>query len=263
MANKKFIALQVLLLIAGNFTQASLATEIRGAVVEVQGSQVKIEYKSEFSPRPGDNVRIGIMFGEDFIPVEGDWKIFSVSHDFAWAESKNTDRGTPDRGYIAIILAEKPLTRRLESAPAERAVDQVVDPPQQRQRDLNLPHEMVWTHSDLGDNYVWFEADGKCQSLELGGHTDWSLPGIGELETFYSSGEFDRQQIELNGCCAWSADFHQERRKKLLRGTKYTTYAWAFNFNTGQREDIEWTKTRKGEMTRYPGIHVLCVRRHE
>jgi TPR repeat protein len=87
------------------------AMEIKGKVVEVKGSRAKIAYESDLVPREGDEVQIGQDLSGMFIPVEGDWKIVKITRDFAWAESKSADTGTPDAGYLAIIQSENPKKR--------------------------------------------------------------------------------------------------------------------------------------------------------
>ena len=93
------------------FTLPALATEIKGKVVDVENSRAKIAYESDFAPREGDKVQIGFELGEDFIPVEGEWRIVKVTLDFLWAESKTTDSGTPALNYLAVIQSDNPQKR--------------------------------------------------------------------------------------------------------------------------------------------------------
>ena len=40
-----------------------------------------------------------------------------------------------------------------------------------------------WQQSDDGNKYTWTAANTYCQDLELGGHSDWVLPSLEELES--------------------------------------------------------------------------------
>ncbi len=97
------------------FTLPALATEIKGKVVDVEALRAKIAYESDFAPREGDKVQIGFEFGEDFIPVEGEWKIVKVNIDFLWAESKSADSGTPALNYLAVIQSDNPQKREVNN----------------------------------------------------------------------------------------------------------------------------------------------------
>lgn len=94
MSYKKSILFLMALVIALAFTHPSFAVEIKGKVVEVEGSRAKIEYQSDFAPREGDAVQIGEELIGTFILVGGDWKVVKVTRDFVWAESKSADAGT-------------------------------------------------------------------------------------------------------------------------------------------------------------------------
>ena len=229
--------------------------EISGKVAEITGARVKIEFNSKMIPHTGDSVDIGDEIAGTFFLVEGTWQVVEVAPGFIWAEPTSIYTGKPARGYIAIIHSDVVIDNneisdiQIDKNSANPLLgDPVSDP----------ASSITWTTSDLGDNYVWFGADHKCRTLELNGSSKWKLPKINELESLYESGRFDRLSIKLKGCCAWSSDFHQEHKTKLF-GKKYTDYAWAFNFDTGESVDIEWTKTKKGELAEHPGIHVLCV----
>jgi len=95
------------------------SAEIMGRVVEVDGRRAKIKYESEFAPGKGDKVRIGFNVDENFLPLEGEWKIVSVTRDFVWAEPKSADAGIPELDYLAIILSEDPV-KRSEPASSEK-----------------------------------------------------------------------------------------------------------------------------------------------
>jgi len=102
----------------------AIAAEIKGKVVEVEASRAKIAYESDFAPRAGDKVQIGFEHGEDFIPVEGDWRIVKVTIDFLWAESKTADPGTPALNYLVVIQSDNPQKRSdLSSSEKKRPDD--------------------------------------------------------------------------------------------------------------------------------------------
>lgn len=93
---------------------------IRGKVVST-GSDIKIAYEGEFSPVKGDPVEIGFNIGDDFIPVEGQWKISKVEGQFAWAKALDSNHGDPSIGYLAVI---KSSSLRKERKPShERKMD--------------------------------------------------------------------------------------------------------------------------------------------
>jgi hypothetical protein len=109
MTNNKYMLSPMVLVIVLTFVHLSYAKEIKGKVVGVEGKKAKIAYQSEFAPQKGDDVQIGFKLGEDFLPVEGEWKIVKVSSDFAWAESESADAGTPEPEYLVIIQSENPV----------------------------------------------------------------------------------------------------------------------------------------------------------
>lgn len=43
----------------------------------------------------------------------------------------------------------------------------------------------TWQQSDDGKAYTWTQANEYCESLELGGYTDWHLPTIKDLRSLY------------------------------------------------------------------------------
>jgi formylglycine-generating enzyme required for sulfatase activity len=84
---------------------------------------------------------------------------------------------------------------------------------------------LLWTVEDNGNDLSWNQANNYCESLTLGGHTDWRLPTIDELEGLYD-GKLSKQYkasgpIDLTGASVWS-------------GTRNATGdAWSFNFGFG------------------------------
>lgn len=64
-------------------SEVAAETAINGKVVSVS-PKVKIEYKGQYAPNVGDPVEIGFKLEEDFIPVEGNWKIEKVELRYVW-----------------------------------------------------------------------------------------------------------------------------------------------------------------------------------
>ena len=84
---------------------------IQGEVVEISEERVKIQYSGAFAPMAGDPVQIGFKDDDEFIEVEGKWRIVEVDSRFAWAEAKGADRGEPSVGYKALIKSMSPRDR--------------------------------------------------------------------------------------------------------------------------------------------------------
>ena len=67
---------------------------------------------------------------------------------------------------------------------------------------------LLWSVKDNGSDTNWVQASNYCNDLVLGGHTDWRLPTLNELETIYDkrlSKEFKaKNPIELRGEHMWA-----------------------------------------------------------
>jgi hypothetical protein len=44
---------------------------------------------------------------------------------------------------------------------------------------------LAWARGDGGSDLGWTEADRRCRQLRLGGHSDWRLPRIEELQGLF------------------------------------------------------------------------------
>ena len=108
-----------------SFTLHAAAVEIKGKVVAVEDSKVKIAYDSNFAPKRGDKVQIGFELGKDFIPMPGEWKIIRVTFDFLWAESKAGGSGTPSLDYLVIIQSDNPQKRADLSSSSKKQTDNI------------------------------------------------------------------------------------------------------------------------------------------
>ncbi len=86
-------------------------------------------------------------------------------------------------------------------------------------------------------------AEAYCHDLTQGGHGDWRLPTIHELESIHAPAANKRYRsiagIQLSDCCPWSSTTH---------GDFHWTYAFSMDMRYLQHEDL--------------GYHMraLCVR---
>jgi hypothetical protein len=84
---------------------------------------------------------------------------------------------------------------------------------------------LIWTVEDSGSDSNWSQAQNYCESLTLGGHTDWRLPTIDELKGLYDRSLSKQYKakgpINLGAASVWSAT-----RNKIGD-------AWSFNFGYG------------------------------
>jgi hypothetical protein len=67
---------------------------------------------------------------------------------------------------------------------------------------------LTWQVNPPTDVYDWEESKSYCDSLSLGGHSDWHLPTIGELRTLIrgcpATEDGGSCNIEEGDCLAWS-----------------------------------------------------------
>ncbi len=108
---KKLTILFVLFILTLCVPLMAQAVTIKGKVVEVQGSRVKVQYGGDFAPNAGDPCEIGFELGGDFAVVEGQWKIVGVGPEFAWAQAEGAGAGTPAPDYIVKISTPNPRKR--------------------------------------------------------------------------------------------------------------------------------------------------------
>jgi len=80
---------------------------IKGNIVEVEGSNVKIQYSGALQPKIGDPVEIGFELEGDFIPMAAKWKVKEVISEFVWVESQLADGEKVPLSYLAIIRTQK------------------------------------------------------------------------------------------------------------------------------------------------------------
>jgi len=90
--------------------------------------------------------------------------------------------------------------------------------------------KLMWTKQDNGSDVDWFQAETYCESLRLGGYSNWRLPTIDELQAIYVPERIVNEQhikgnIWLYGDSVWSSS----------TGNGSET-AFCFDFRIGERE---------------------------
>jgi hypothetical protein len=114
---------------------------------------------------------------------------------------------------------------------------------------------LMWTRKDKG-NLNWKDAETYCQRLKLGGHTDWRLPSIDELEGIYEReihvgpGNVE-DTFECSSTWIWSSSRGDSSKQVLQFDFKH---GGRFSGGTGK----DWTVwSWRGD------TGALCVRRAE
>ena len=88
--------------------------------------------------------------------------------------------------------------------------------------------DLMWQHDEGGSN-SWEDAIGYCENLSLGGHTDWRLPNIKELESI-TDDSFDAPVIDTNY-------FPNAQRSLYWSSTTFasmSSYAYYIDFTSGR-----------------------------
>jgi len=79
---------------------------------------------------------------------------------------------------------------------------------------------LMWAATDNGADISWEEAKTFCENFKGGGHADWRLPTLVELDTIFgqnSAGRFKTfQPITLSGCCPWTSDSRRNRARSIF-----------------------------------------------
>jgi len=95
----------------------------------------------------------------------------------------------------------------------------------------DLTTGLMWPLTDNGDHITQGAARDYCEASEHGGHTDWRLPSIYELETLYDPKATSKRfrtldGVILTGCCPWTlspqGDFHWTLL--FYNGQRYVKY---------------------------------------
>ena len=105
---------------------------------------------------------------------------------------------------------------------------------------------LVWAAADNAFGVSWTQASNYCSALTLGGHKDWTLPAIDELQNLFGgvadqNGHHVRGPIQITGW-AWSSSPGREPGEQ-----------WALDFGDGGRASVVMGDS---------GLNrALCVRR--
>ena len=99
---------------------------------------------------------------------------------------------------------------------------------------------LQWAAQDNGRYINWHNASAYCQNYSGGGHTDWRLPTVSELEGLYKAGIRCNSGdiINITACCPWAsetigsglADFHFD----FGAGKRY----WSAQMGSGRRRAL-------------------------
>lgn len=105
--------------------------------------------------------------------------------------------------------------------------------------------KLMWTKQDNGSDVNWIQAETYCESLRLGGYSNWRLPTIDELQAIYVPEWIVNEQhikgnIWLYSESVWSST-----------GDASET-ALCFHFHIGERTSAQRAGPHNG--------HALCVR---
>lgn len=145
--------------------------------------------------------------------------------------------------HDATVRVERPTAASVVIEPPGRAV---LRPRDRTVEDLETG--LMWQTKDNGSNLNLAQARAACEELDQGGHTDWRLPSIHELESLYredsEQGGYDTiAGVLLSDCCPWTSTPH---------ATPLGEYHWTYVFHMGLRylqfEALPWH------------MRVLCVR---
>jgi hypothetical protein len=91
--------------------------------------------------------------------------------------------------------------------------------------------KLMWATADNGSAVSYRQADYYCRALTLGGHKDWTLPSIDDLDKLFggpanASGFHITAPIRLTGW-AWSSSSGKEQGEE-----------WALDFGDGGRASV-------------------------
>ena len=111
----------------------------------------------------------------------------------------------------------------------------------------DLNSGLMWQQGDAQNSSrrIWRKAVAYCESLTLGGYSDWRLPSRDELVSIVNAGRYDPaiDTAYFSSCMAyyyWSGTTH----------ASYTGHAWGVHFDVGS---TYWDNKSNGS-------YVRCVR---
>lgn len=85
-----------------------------------------------------------------------------------------------------------------------------------------------WQDNEIGNAKTWTDAINYCESLTLGGHTDWRLPNFNEL--YYLA---DRTKREPAASVVFQNIVPAEYWSSTTISGDYKNHAWGVNFKKG------------------------------
>ena len=103
--------------------------------------------------------------------------------------------------------------------------------------------DLMWSTAINEENTIWRTASRYCRGQDWGGHTNWRLPTLSELESLREPSSAEtykiREPFELSSCCAWSRTSLEdlaapESEMDALLDEPWQ-YAWGLMFDTGIR----------------------------
>lgn len=122
---------------------------------------------------------------------------------------------------------------------------------------------LMWARHDNGTDVDWNQAMSYCRTLTLGGHSDWRLPEVNELESLYDPSATShawyqgksytyhiKGGIELTGIGSWSAT---RNGSSDPAHAGVTAAAWVVGFPDGKRSSQHL-------VVRLAAVRALCTR---
>jgi len=124
---------------------------------------------------------------------------------------------------------------------------------------------LIWTKKDNGSDVNWNQASAYCQSLRLGGNSDWRLPTIDEFNGIYDPsvdipgyirGQAYHDYTRVGEAVTWHVKGGLRLSGEHWSSTTVNPsgYAWYFSFSNGKRYSAPPFYT-------HDGARALCVRR--
>ncbi len=94
---------------------------------------------------------------------------------------------------------------------------------------------LEWALTTSGEDLRWPDAVKHCEEFRLGGHDDWRLPTLAELELLHDpKAEYGiREPFVIDTCCLWSSESLVDRPADDgdQIGGSPEMYQWGFMFD--------------------------------
>ena len=105
---------------------------------------------------------------------------------------------------------------------------------------------LMWQKATAPGTYTWAQAISYCENLTLGGHSDWRLPTIEELDSIVDYGRVD-PAIDTDYFPDTGASFYWSSTTYAYN----TDYAWSMNFigdgNYNYKHFYNYVRAVRGE----------------